>query len=78
MAAGTGIGILTAYLFIPHLPMVVSAKADFLPSLVQIDWENVLRIYAVFGGMFAVGVGATLASLRKMKLFQAVKLGETI
>jgi putative ABC transport system permease protein len=78
IAAGTGIGILTAYLFIPHLPMVVSARADILPSVVQIAWADILRIYAVFGVMFAAGVGATLASLRKMKLFQAVKLGETV
>ncbi|UCH58305.1 MAG: ABC transporter permease, partial [Anaerolineales bacterium] len=78
MAAGTGIGILTAYLFIPHLPMVVGAQADILPSVVQVAWMDILRIYAVFGVMFALGVGATLASLRKMKLFQAVKLGETI
>jgi putative ABC transport system permease protein len=78
IAAGTGIGILAAYLFIPHLPMVVSARADILPSVVQIAWIDILRIYAVFAGMFAAGVGATLASLRKMKLFQAVKLGETV
>ncbi len=78
IAAGTGIGILAAYLFIPYLPMVVGAQADILPSVVQIAWSDILRIYAVFGAMFALGVGATLASLRKMKLFQAVKLGETI
>jgi putative ABC transport system permease protein len=78
MAAGTGIGILAAYLFIPHLPMVVGARADVLPSVVQIAWDDILRIYVVFGAMFAAGVGATLVSLRRMKLFQAVKLGETI
>ncbi|HSF81211.1 MAG TPA: FtsX-like permease family protein [Anaerolineales bacterium] len=76
MAAGTGIGIMAAYLFIPHLPMVVSARADILPSVVQIAWVDILRLYAAFGAMFAFGVGTTLASLRKMKLFQAVKLGE--
>jgi len=78
IAAGTGIGILTSYLFIPHLPMVTSARADILPSVVQVAWVDILRIYAVFGIMFAIGVGATMASLRRMKLFQAVKLGETL
>ncbi len=78
LTAGTGIGILAAFLFIPHLPMVGIDRPDILPSVVQIAWADILRIYAVFGTMFAVGVGATLTSLRKMKLFQAVKLGETI
>jgi putative ABC transport system permease protein len=78
IVAGTGIGVLASYLFIPHLPMVVNARADILPSVVQIAWMDILRIYVVFAVMFFAGVGATLASLRKMKLFQAVKLGETI
>lgn len=78
MAAGTGIGVLAAYLFIPHLPLAVGSRADILPSVVQIAWEDILKVYAVFAVMFAAGVGATLASLRQMKVFQAVKLGETV
>jgi putative ABC transport system permease protein len=78
MAAGTGIGVLAAYLFIPYLPLAVGSRADILPSVVQIAWVDILRVYAVFGAMFAFGVGATLASLRQMKIFQAVKLGETV
>lgn len=78
MVAGTVIGVFASYLFIPHLPMVVSTRADILPSVVQIAWADILRIYAVFGVMFAIGLGATLSSLRNMKLFQAVKLGETV
>jgi putative ABC transport system permease protein len=77
LAAGTGIGILAAYLFIPHLPMNLGTRPDILPSVVQIAWIDILRVYAVFGAMLAAGVGATLGSLRKMKIFQAVKLGET-
>ena len=78
MVLGTGIGILASNLFIPHLPMMTSVGNDNLPSVVQYAWGDIFHIYMVFGMMFTVGTGATMASLRGMKLFLAVKLGETV
>jgi uncharacterized protein (UPF0212 family) len=35
-----------------------------------------LTIYAVFGAMFVVAVGVLIMLLIRMKVFEAVKLGE--
>jgi putative ABC transport system permease protein len=44
---------------------------------VQIAWQEVAYIYAVFGAMFVLAVIALLISLRRMRVFEAIKLGET-
>jgi putative ABC transport system permease protein len=78
MLAGTATGVLAAYLFIPHLPMTGGSRPDILPAFVEIAWVEIGRLYLVFGLMLASGLTAALASLRRMKIFQAVKLGETV
>jgi hypothetical protein len=45
---------------------------------VQIDWSAVARIYVLFGVIFVAALGALGALLLRMKIFQAVKLGETV
>lgn len=76
LGAGTGIAVLAAYLFIPHLAVSFGSHPGVPPSVVEIAWGDMLRVYAVFGGMLLVGVGATLFLLRRMRLFQAIKMGE--
>jgi putative ABC transport system permease protein len=44
---------------------------------VEIAWPAILRIYALFGLLFVVALVALAALLLRMKIFQAVKLGET-
>jgi putative ABC transport system permease protein len=78
LAAGTSIAILSAYLFIPHLPVTLSQHAGVPPYLVEIAWADILRLYVIFGGMLLVGMGATIWSLLRMNIFQAVKLGEVV
>jgi putative ABC transport system permease protein len=46
--------------------------------VVQIAWDQIGLIYAVFGAMLLLAVFVMLMLLRRMKLFQAVKLGEAI
>jgi putative ABC transport system permease protein len=70
--------VLTAWLFIPHLPMTAGAYPGTPPYLVEIAWGDILRVYAVFGVMMLAGTSATLLSLARMRIFQAVKLGETV
>jgi hypothetical protein len=41
-----------------------------------VAWDQVLYIYAVFGIMFVAGVFVLYLSLRRMRIFEAVKLGE--
>jgi putative ABC transport system permease protein len=78
LAAGTGIGVLAAWLFIPHLPVAASPHPGTPPYLVEIAWGDILRVYAIFGVMMLAGTTVTLVSLARIKIFQAVKLGETV
>ncbi|HMP40381.1 MAG TPA: FtsX-like permease family protein [Roseiflexaceae bacterium] len=76
--AGTLIGIASSQLFIPFLQVRRGQNAQIPPFLVEIAWEQIGIIYIVFGGMLLLAVLVMLGLLRRMKLFQAVKLGEAI
>ena len=78
VAAGTAIAVLTAELFIPHLPISMGTHPGTPPYVVAIAWGDITRVYAIFGAMLLLGVGASLVSLMRMKIFQAVKMGENI
>jgi putative ABC transport system permease protein len=45
--------------------------------VVEIAWSSILRIYALFGLLFVAALAVLVALLLRMKIFQAVKLGET-
>jgi putative ABC transport system permease protein len=75
--AGTGLGVLVSNLFIEFF-QVQGIKHPFTPPfVVQIAWQEIAYIYAVFGAMFVAAVIALLAALRQMRVFEAIKLGET-
>lgn len=78
MLAGTIIGVTASQLFIPFLQVRRSGRPLLPPFVVQIAWDQMAIIYAVFGAMLLLAVFVMLALLRRMKLFQAVKLGEAI
>jgi putative ABC transport system permease protein len=78
LAAGTAIAVLTAGLFIPYLPVAFGSHPGTPPYSVQIPWEEISRVYLIFGGMVLLGVAGTLWSLSRMKIFQAVKMGESV
>jgi putative ABC transport system permease protein len=78
LLAGTGIAVLSAYLFIPHLPVTLSQHPGVPPYLVEIAWGDILTLHMVFAAMLLVGMVATIWSLMRMNIFQAVKLGEVL
>jgi putative ABC transport system permease protein len=78
MLGGTLIGITASTLFVPFLQVRRAESPMLPPFVVQIAWDQILTIYAVFGVMLVLAVLTTLGLLRRMKLFQAVKLGEAI
>jgi putative ABC transport system permease protein len=75
---GTVLGILASQIFIPFLQIGTSKAATVPPFVVQIAWDQLWTIYAVFGAMFLIAVGVLIALLIRMKVFEAVKLGESI
>lgn len=75
---GTGLGVLGSILFIPYF-QVGGDKTDLVPPfIVQIAWGQLGIIYAVFGIMFVIAVVVLIVLLIRMKVFEAVKLGEAV
>ena len=77
ITAGTGLGILVSKLFIPYLQVGAGPSAEVPPFVVQISWPAVFQIYILFGVLFIAALGALVWLLMRMKIFQAIKLGET-
>ncbi len=77
-AAGTGLGIWASHTFVPFLQVGGDLTAHTPPFVVEIAWPAILRLYALFAALFVVALAALVRSLIKMKLFQAIKMGETL
>ena len=78
LTLGTGLGIWISQQFIPLL-QTGSRQADFVPPyLVEIAWPAISQIYVLFGLLFLAAFGMLSLLLRRMKVFEAVKLGETV
>ena len=78
MLGGTLIGVSASLLFIPFLQVRGGQHPQTPPFVVQIAWEQIAIIYLVFGVMLMGAILLTIGLLRRMKLFQAVKLGEAV
>ncbi len=78
MGAGTVLGILGSQLYIPFMQIGSAAEAGTVPFQVIIAWPDILVVYALFGGLFVVALLVLLILLLRMKVFQAVKLGESL
>lgn len=77
LTLGTVLGIWISRLFIPYL-QIGDATADLVPPyLVEIAWPAIYQIYGLFVLLFLAAVIVLTLLLRRMRLFQAIKLGET-
>ena len=77
-AAGTGLGVLASHAYIPTLQIGAEATARVPPFVVEIAWPALLRVYALFGLLYLVALAVLVRSLLRMRLFDAIKLGETV
>lgn len=78
LVLGTGLGIWVSQLFIPYLQLGTTVEALRPPFLVEIAWPAIFRIYVLFGVLFIAALTVLTGLLRRMKIFEAVKLGETV
>ena len=78
IVVGTGLGVWISALYIPYLQVGAGPSAHIPPFVVEIAWPAILRIYALFGLLFAVALLGLVILLLRMKIFQAIKLGETV
>jgi putative ABC transport system permease protein len=77
LGLGTVLGVWISRLFIPYLQIGATTASLIPPYLVEIAWPAVYRITALFGLLFLAAVALLTWLLRRMRLFQAIKLGET-
>jgi len=73
---GTGLGVWASSLFIPYFQVGADKTARVPPFVVHIAWNELRTIYAVFGVMFVMAVSVLIVLLVRMRIFEAVKLGE--
>jgi len=78
VTAGTLLGAAASELFIPFLQVGAGAAARVPPFVVVIAWPTILRIYGLMGLLFVITLILLAALLLRMRIFQAVKMGETV
>lgn len=77
IGAGTIVGVLASKIFIPFLQIGSTAQAQYPPFQILIAWGSIFQIYGLFVILFLGALGVLSAILLRMKIFQAIKLGET-
>jgi putative ABC transport system permease protein len=77
LGAGTGLGAWISSFFIPYLQVGSDAAAQIPPYVVELSWSAIFQIYALFGVLFCAALGVLVFLLMRIKIFQAVKLGES-
>jgi putative ABC transport system permease protein len=78
IGVGTLLGVLASRLFVPFLKMGATTEALYPPFQIQIAWTSIFEIYVLLAALFLAGLGVLAALLMRMKIFQAIKLGESI
>jgi putative ABC transport system permease protein len=77
IGAGTALGVLASRMFIPFLQIGASAQSQYPPFHIEIAWLSIVEIYVLFIALFLVALSVLSSLLVRMKIFQAIKLGET-
>ena len=77
-AIGAGLGIVISRVFIPFLQVGNQTIGSFPPFIVRIAWSDMTTIFILFGSLFVVALILLTGLLLQMKIFQAIKLGETV
>jgi len=78
MTAGTAVGVWASRLFVPFFQVGAGKTANIPPFVVVIAWDDVAAIYAVFGVMLVGAVAGMIWFLLRLRIFEAVKLGEAV
>ena len=75
---GTVLGYFASMTFIPFMQIGREA-ADLIPPFkVLIAWDSIYQIYWMFAILFALTLAVSIMLLRRMRIFQSIKLGETV
>ncbi|MGB8213291.1 MAG: FtsX-like permease family protein [Anaerolineales bacterium] len=77
IGAGTLVGVLASQLFVPFLQIGSTSQTNYPPFQIEIAWSSIFQIYGLFILLFVVALAVLSAILVRMKIFQAIKLGES-
>ena len=78
IVGGGAMGLLTSHLFIPFM-QIGRAETDLVPPyIVIIDWQSAAYLVLALGMAALAITGGVIWTLSRLRLFQAIKLGETI
>jgi putative ABC transport system permease protein len=77
ISVGTALGVFASKLFVPFLQIGASIQAQYPPFQIEYAWLSIFQIYILFVILFVAALGVLSALLIHMKIFQAIKLGET-
>ncbi|HUF00509.1 MAG TPA: FtsX-like permease family protein [Anaerolineales bacterium] len=77
VGVGTALGVFASRLFVPFLQIGASAQSQYPPFQIEIAWLSIVEIYILFALLFVAALGTLSTLLVRMKIFQAIKLGET-
>lgn len=73
--AGAGVGVLASRLFIPFFQVTGKLVSEVPAFYIRIAWTEVAQVSMAIGIAFAIAIAVTLLLLRRMKAFEAIKLG---
>lgn len=76
--SGAVVGLLASYLYLPFLQVSDTPGAVVPPFIVQIGWTEALGLSLVFTAILLATIAGTILYLVRLKVFQAVKLGEVL
>jgi putative ABC transport system permease protein len=77
IGVGTLLGVFASRLFVPFLQIGASTQSQYPPFQIEIAWLSIAEIYVLFGLLFVAALAVLSSLLLRMKIFQAIKLGET-
>jgi putative ABC transport system permease protein len=75
---GTLIGVFSSRYFVPYMQIGAEKFEQIPPYYILIAWNQIYEIYGLLLFLFLLLVFALVAFLRKIKIFEAIKLGETV
>jgi putative ABC transport system permease protein len=76
IVSGTILGVGVSRLFIPFLQVRGGEHPQTPPFVVMVAWDQIQVIYLIFAILLGLALSIVAVLLLRMKIFQAVKLGE--
>ncbi len=75
---GTLVGLFSSRFFVPYMQIGTDQFSQTPPYFITIAWNEIFQIYGLLIFLFLLLIFALLAFLRRIKIFEAIKLGETV